>query len=338
LRHDPDIMMIGEVRDLETAEISMRAALTGHLVFSTLHTNDAVGGIIRLVDIGVEPYLISSSVEAFIAQRLVRLICPQCKVEDLSQPVEVKEMIAKELGNNFSVESLKLYKGKGCDQCNFTGFFGRSAIFEILIMDAQMKEAILRKPTAKALNMMAQASGMRTLRQDGWLRVLEGLTTPEEIMKVTQEEKREVQKDDLAIPINPSVESSLLYEPFSVENDQKEKRIFERLTVNVPIHWKKYSLDKKAEKSPITEFATVIHNISVGGLVFLTKEFIAIGSILELRIDLLPENPMNCLARVVRVEEMEVDSKYSIAVCFLGVSGAERVRLNKFISDKQIKA
>ncbi len=337
LRHDPDIMMIGEVRDLETAEIAMRAALTGHLVFSTLHTNDAAGGIMRLLDIGVEPYLISSSVEAFIAQRLVRLICPHCKVEDITQPLEVKRQIVKELGNDLDPGAVKLYKGQGCDQCNFTGFLGRSAIFEVLIMNTEMKEAVIRKLTTKALNAMAEAAGMRSLRQDGWLRVLEGMTTPEEIMKVTQEEKSEEPKDDLASFDAPSIESDLGYESFEADKPPKEKRIFERLVVNVPVHWKKYSLDKKAEKSPVTEFATVIHNISAGGLVFLTKEFISIGSILELRIDLPQELPLNCLARVVRLEEMEVDSKYSIAVCFLGVSGAERARLNKFISEKRMK-
>src|SRR5205085_11016720 len=122
LRHDPDIIMVGEVRDLETAEIAIRTALTGHLVFSTLHTNDAASGISRHIDMGVEPYLVASSVEAFVAQRLVRLICPQCKAEDHDTAPVIRQEMVRSL--NLSSENFKIYKGSGCDHCYGTGFFG----------------------------------------------------------------------------------------------------------------------------------------------------------------------------------------------------------------------
>ncbi len=185
LRHDPDIIMVGEVRDFETAELAIRIALTGHLIFSTLHTNDAAGGVTRLLDIGVEPYLIASSVEAFIAQRLVRLICPVCKVEDKLVAEELKLQIMKETG----ISDVKIYKGEGCEACNFTGFKGRTAIYEILVVDRMVKELILRKVSTDEIRKKAIEQGMRTLRLSGWGKVIKGLTTPAEIMRVTQVEE-----------------------------------------------------------------------------------------------------------------------------------------------------
>ncbi|MEI8175917.1 MAG: GspE/PulE family protein, partial [Candidatus Omnitrophota bacterium] len=164
LRHDPDIMMVGEVRDLETAEIAIRVALTGHLVFSTLHTNNAASGVTRLIDIGVEPYLVASSVEAFIAQRLVRVICPACKREDDKQAPELAAQIARELKLP-GTDKVKFYRGQGCEECNFTGYHGRTGIFEILVMSEALKEMVLRKPSAEALKRLALSQGMKTLRQ-----------------------------------------------------------------------------------------------------------------------------------------------------------------------------
>ena len=191
LRHDPDVMMVGEVRDSETAEIAIRVALTGHLVFSTLHTNDAASGIIRLIDIGVEPYLVASSVEAFIAQRLVRVICPNCKEQDRTEMPEVRSQIAEGLRMK-SQDEVKIYKGKGCQKCNFTGFYGRTAIYEILLMDEVIKDLILKRATSEQIKKTAIVRGMRSLRQDGWQKVISGLTTPDEIMKVAQAEKQEL--------------------------------------------------------------------------------------------------------------------------------------------------
>ncbi|MEI7999164.1 MAG: GspE/PulE family protein [Candidatus Omnitrophota bacterium] len=190
LRHDPDIIMVGEVRDLETAEIAIRTALTGHLVFSTLHTNDAASGISRLIDMGVEPYLVASSVEAFVAQRLVRLICPKCKVEDHDAVEAVRDEITKTLF--LSSNDFKVYKGKGCDHCHGTGYFGRTAIYEILPMHENIRAMLSSQPRVEEIKRAAIASGMQTLRQNGWQCVLKGLTTPSEVMYVASKDSLDV--------------------------------------------------------------------------------------------------------------------------------------------------
>lgn len=184
LRHDPDIMMVGEVRDSETAKIAVQIALTGHLIFSTLHTNDAASGINRLLDMGADPYLVSSSVECFIAQRLVRQICSKCKA-----PVELKEDIIKEFDEHGHEDyNFEIFEGKGCEYCKFTGYHGRQAIFEILVLNAEIRDMILRCVSATQIKNKAIESGMKTLRQDGWEKVKNGVTTPSEVIRVTQEE------------------------------------------------------------------------------------------------------------------------------------------------------
>lgn len=187
LRHDPDILMVGEVRDLETAEIAIRTALTGHLVFSSLHTNDAASGVTRLVDMGVEPYLVASSVQAFVAQRLVRKICPYCKVENDQIPSDIYTEISQSL--NVKPDSFKVYCGKGCDYCHGTGYYGRTAIYEILEMNEDVRSVILEKPRAEEIKRTALKAGMITLRQDGWKNVINGITTPQEVLNVTMKEK-----------------------------------------------------------------------------------------------------------------------------------------------------
>ena len=174
LRHDPNVMMVGEVRDAETAELAIRIALTGHLVFSTLHTNDAAGGATRLIDMGTEPYLVVSSVMCFIAQRLVRMLCPFCKQED-RQPSRK--------------EFARAWKAKGCDRCQQTGFFGRAAVYEMLVMTEPIKELIMQRASANAIWRKAIELGMRTLQQDGWEKVQQGITTPEEVLRVTQDDE-----------------------------------------------------------------------------------------------------------------------------------------------------
>ena len=184
LRHDPDIMMVGEVRDLETAEIAIQVALTGHLVFSTLHTNDAASAVTRLLDMGIEPYLVSSSVECFVAQRLVRLICRRCK-----QPLKMTSDMAREFGVNAdALGDVVIYHGKGCEACKFTGYHGRQGIYEFLVLNDEIRDMILGRATANQIRAKAMALGMRTLRQDGWEKVKEGRTTPGEVIRVTQEE------------------------------------------------------------------------------------------------------------------------------------------------------
>jgi len=184
LRHDPDIMMVGEVRDFETAEITIRVALTGHLVFSTLHTNDASGGITRLIDMGIEPYLVASSVECFIAQRLVRLICPFCKVE--IQPK--KEVILKEFGIENDFDNITIYEGRGCEACRFTGYKGRTAIYEFLVMNEEIKSLVLKRASSDQIKKKALELGMHTLRMDGWEKIKSGLTTINEVIRVTKED------------------------------------------------------------------------------------------------------------------------------------------------------
>lgn len=183
LRHDPDIMMVGEARDLETIETTIRVALTGHLVFSTMHTNNAAGGITRLLDMGVEPYLIASSVECFIAQRLVRLVCPKCRIEK-----RVGEGVLKGFGINNASSELNVYEGQGCEYCNFSGYKGRTGIYEFLVMDEAIREMILRHSSSGQIKKKALLSGMHTLRMDGWQKVKKGLTTISEVVRVTDQD------------------------------------------------------------------------------------------------------------------------------------------------------
>ena len=181
LRQDPNVVMVGEIRDVETADIAIRAAMTGHLVFSTLHTNDAVGGITRLLDMDVEPFLLSSVVKAFIAQRLVRTICPDC-IQMVDYPRDYLAEIGvpvKELGTSFQ-------RGAGCDQCRHTGYQGRAAIYEICLITEPMRKLIMQKRDGGELKQCAITEGMDTLRQDGWRRVAQGKTTIEEVVRVTQ--------------------------------------------------------------------------------------------------------------------------------------------------------
>jgi general secretion pathway protein E/type IV pilus assembly protein PilB len=181
LRQDPNVVMVGEIRDIETADISIRAAMTGHLVFSTLHTNDAVGGITRLLDMDVEPFLLASVVKAFIAQRLVRTICPEC-----AEVVEYPQEYLKEIGVPVREMGTRFRRGSGCDQCRQTGYQGRHAIYEICLVTEPLRKLILQKRDGSELKQCAIAQGMETLRHDGWRRVAQGLTTIEEVVRVTQ--------------------------------------------------------------------------------------------------------------------------------------------------------
>jgi type II secretory ATPase GspE/PulE/Tfp pilus assembly ATPase PilB-like protein len=177
LRHDPDIMMVGEIRDLETAEVAVQAALTGHLVFSTLHTNDAAGGAARLMHMGIPPYLVTSAATAFIAQRLVRLICKECR-QEVSDPTTPRLLVGG--------EPIASYRGKGCEACRSTGYQGRTAIYEILTVNDRIRELILEKTSADVIKKEAVRSGLKTLYQDGVQKVAAGLTTAEEVLMTTQ--------------------------------------------------------------------------------------------------------------------------------------------------------
>ena len=185
LRQDPDVIMVGEVRDLETAEIAIRAALTGHLVFSTLHTNDSAGAVTRLLDMGIEPFLVSSSVEALIAQRLVRTICKACKEEYRPETEFLREVGFPET----EISTAKFYRGRGCEECRFTGYKGRTGIYEILVMQENLRPLVIARTSSNTIKAAAIANGMKTLRDDGWVKVKAGMTTVEEVGRVTQEDE-----------------------------------------------------------------------------------------------------------------------------------------------------
>ena len=183
LRQDPDIIMVGEIRDLETAEIAIQASLTGHLVFSTLHTNDAAGAFTRLLDMGVEPFLVASAVEAVVAQRLVRRLCPACRKPEMPQESFLREI-------EFPVEDLdgkSLYTSDTCDACRKTGFHGRRGIFEVMQATDEIESLVIGRRSSTEIKAKALEQGMCTLRDDGWRKVLAGVTTIDEVLRVTEE-------------------------------------------------------------------------------------------------------------------------------------------------------
>ena len=360
LRHDPDVMMVGEVRDQETADITIRVALTGHLVLSTLHTNDAASGVTRLLDIGIEPFLVASSVECFIAQRLVRILCPHCKEIDKRPVPEIRSKIAKSLKLK-SPDEIKIYMAKGCQECGLTGFYGRTAIYEIILVGESIRELIIQKASAEAIKNKALSLGMRTLRQDGWAKVLEGITTPEEVMKVTQEEKdleEEVVKGAITVP--PSIKQKPILEKTEVKEavgtdkeklkkdkeelkkDKEEppksgrdRRIFVRLNDRVDVQFRAFGPGSSPSKASAVQKFSKTKNVSAGGLLFISNEQMPLGSILELKIA-LPDSSetIECLARVIRIEQKLGEENYDIAVCFLDITSAKRALLEAYIEDK----
>ncbi|MGE5610207.1 MAG: GspE/PulE family protein [Bacillota bacterium] len=180
LRQDPDVIMLGEIRDAETARIAVQASLTGHLVLSTLHTNDAPSSVTRLINIGVEPYLISAAVNAILAQRLVRKVCPHCK-EPYNPSDEMKEFLTMQ-----GFDYQQTFKGKGCDKCRKTGYSGRLGIYELLLLDDSLRDMVTQNPDVVQLRKLCRERGLVTLRQDGFAKVIKGLTTVDEIIRVTE--------------------------------------------------------------------------------------------------------------------------------------------------------
>ena len=184
LRQDPDVILVGEVRDLETAEIAIQASLTGHLVMTTLHTNDAPSSIIRLVDLGVEPFLLTATMEGIVAQRLVRTICPKCKTEYAPKEEELLELSL----HPEDVAGRHFFRGKGCDNCFGSGYRGRMAIFEIMAIDDLMRDEIMKKSSTNVLRNLSRKAGMRTLRESGLMAIYEGQTTIDEVLRETMAE------------------------------------------------------------------------------------------------------------------------------------------------------
>ncbi len=179
LRHDPDVILVGEIRDKETAEVAINASLTGHLVFSTLHTNDSAGANTRLLDMGVEPFLVSSSVEGILAQRLVRTICKHCRQEYTPDYAALPPDLNLQPGQ-------KLHRGRGCRECRNIGFKGRVGIFELLMMTDEVRELVVQRASAWKIQQLAMTQGLRLLREDGWEKVRAGVTTPEEVLRAAK--------------------------------------------------------------------------------------------------------------------------------------------------------
>lgn len=319
LRHDPDIIMVGEIRDMETAEIAIRVSLTGHLVFSTLHTKDAPSGATRLIDIGIEPYLVASSVEAFIAQRLVRVICPQCKCEDLDAPMELKEKITKELGLS-NISEAKIYKGKGCDNCEFSGYVGRTGIYELLLLNESIRELIVKRASSEDIKRQAMASGMHTLKQDGWRKVIAGVTTFSEILRVAPNEDFNVSKaKSTAVGV--------------AKNDNfLDSRTFLRLDTHVALQYRVVKAKEElVQKDALWEKLSATKNISAGGVAFIAIESIPVGAIIEVQLNLPDDKaPLNCFAKVLWVKQL--DGSYEAGICFLDLTGSERTRVNAFVT------
>jgi type II secretory ATPase GspE/PulE/Tfp pilus assembly ATPase PilB-like protein len=340
LRHDPNVIMVGEIRDLETAEIAIRTALTGHLVFSTLHTNDAASGITRLIEMGVEPFLVSSSIEAFVAQRLVRIICPKCKEEAKNVLPEIKEEIARTL-QIANINSVKVYAGRGCDYCNSTGFYSRTAVYEILVINEEIRKAILEKKRAEDIKQLAIRNGMLTLRQDGWRKVLAGVTTPAEVMNVTV-------KDDYvpfipaALPsFNPPApletrrKSLVVQQSIFSTRDDYNSRVYQRVPAKVGIRYQLVQQDPDHPTHLTTEgveHSSITKDISAGGLKFVSGYTLPLGTILELKVHLdKHERSIDCLAKVCRVEDDNLSAMFNLAVYYLDISSADRVKIDSFV-------
>ena len=185
LRQDPDVIMVGETRDVETAQIAIQASLTGHLVFSTLHTNDAVSAVTRLLDMGIEPFLISSSLEGLIAQRLVRRLCPHCKQAYKAEPKLLKQVNV----TGDDPAGLQLFRNRGCEKCRYTGYLGRTAIYEVAKINEEFRRLIVERVPANVLKQAAMRHGLRPLRHDGWMKCKAGITTIEEVLRVTMEDE-----------------------------------------------------------------------------------------------------------------------------------------------------
>ena len=351
LRHDPDVMMVGEVRDLETADIAIRVALTGHLILSTLHTNDAASGVTRLLDIGIEPYLVSSSVNAFIAQRLIRVICPACKGEDTEVLEEIRSMVRRELALSPS-EPCPFFRGRGCDRCHGTGYAGRVALYEFLPVNEEIRKLIFQRASAEAIKSLAQEQGMKTLRQNGWKKVLQGVTTFDEILQVSPTDGREkpspplLQNTPRKIPPGPSGTEKHISERFNEEDPLEfvNRRAYARVKVQLQIRYREIDLERddlkeEPEHAAFTEAFS--DDISANGLCFTLPAEISPGTALDLRIRLPGESAeIQCISRVVRIlktlDTMRPAGKflYQLGATFLAINSTDRRKLETFCSER----
>ncbi|MFH1767799.1 MAG: ATPase, T2SS/T4P/T4SS family [Candidatus Omnitrophota bacterium] len=367
LRHDPDIIMVGEVRDKETAEIAIRVALTGHFVLSTLHTNDAVSAITRLVDIGIEPYLVAASVHTFIAQRLIRVLCSDCK-EEAKLDDKLKKRIIADLGldkDDFPV----VYKKRGCQKCNSTGFYGRTAIYEILNVDQEVRRMILDRASADDIKSYAVENGMRVLFKDGWSKVLAGVTTASEVLSVCDDTRLSSPRDGKSAAGTKG--KALLDASQDQGGDDQpggsNRRIFMRVPKRISIEIRLVDqgggtvseiisedfdmdyvsvLTEELLESKITKKVDLVDshvvytttlNLSAGGVVLESRYRFPLGSILDLRIYISEKEPLQCLAKVVRVEK-DLPHCFHVALCFLDMSGVQRTELGQFIEKEAMNS
>jgi type II secretory ATPase GspE/PulE/Tfp pilus assembly ATPase PilB-like protein len=343
LRHDPDIMMVGEVRDFETADTAIRVALTGHLILSTLHTNDAASGVTRLLDIGVEPFLIASSVIAFTAQRLVRSICKHCKEEDPAILPEVRDMIYRDL-RMAGGDEIRIFRGRGCEACNQTGFQGRMVIQEILVADSSLRELIINRASAETIKRHACSSGMITLRQDGWKKVIKGLTVPEEIIRVTPGDETgdwsTAQGFAAVKPVSadPGKAPQAWVEFKETGDNFTERRKYVRISVQFRIIFRVIDMEEARKSfSPDTFILDgTTQDISAGGVCFCTEAKVSPDDILEIKIGLPDDAPViQCIGRVLRVSYTESGSEagkalWRIAVSFLAIHSEDRKRIELY--------
>lgn len=347
LRHDPDVMMVGEVRDLETADIAIRVALTGHLIVSTLHTNDAASGVSRLLDIGIEPYAVASSVNAFIAQRLVRMICAHCKEEDKTVLEEIRKLVREELGLPPSAEC-RFFRGKGCDRCHGTGYAGRLAIYEFLPVHEEIRRLIFQRTPAEEIKKAARRDGMKTLRQSGWHKALEGKTTFDEVLNVSPADApmknvspRELKGGKTAVP------EKHISDRFNDEDplDFVNRRAYARVRAELVLKYRVINLEKDDLKEEPGEEAfqkAVSDDISANGICFSVDTELPPGAALDLRIRLPgsgQKEDIQCISRVVRVLKT-LDSMgpagsflYQIGATFLAINSTDRLKLEKFCRD-----
>lgn len=346
LRHDPDILMVGEVRDLETADIAIRASLTGHLMLSTLHTNDAASGVTRLLDIGVEGYLISSSVLAFMAQRLVRVICPNCREEVKEFEPSLRQIIAYESGT--SAGDIKIYRGRGCRECHETGYLGRAAVHEVFVMDDEIRHLILNRSSAEMLKQSARRHGMRTLRQDGWLKVLKGVTTPEEVLQITPADDHEeippaffalgddqnmVLKDAEKLPHLPSETKP---EPAKI----RDRRKYLRVDVHISILFRTVEMDHSHRGEPKWSGEGLAANLSAGGIAFVTPVQLFLEDLLDLKIKLADQSgPIECIGKVLRIQPAPGNQgagvQYEVAVLFLAIHSTDRLKIEHYCQSQK---
>ncbi len=352
LRHDPDIIMVGEVRDRETAEIAIRTALTGHLVFSTLHTNDAASGVTRLIEMGLEPFLVSSSIEALMAQRLVRVICPHCKIVDETVPEDIREEIAMALKLESS-EGFKVYRGQGCEHCNQTGYYGRTAIYEILILNDAVRAAVLDRSRSDNIRNVALREGMRTMRHDGWRKVYLGVTTPGEVLNVTakvensdgDQARNNAGRESSSQDLKTEDMERILKRRYRVidkgtlmAENEYNSRVYSRVHQKIPV---RYNILHGEEEDPMmlmvkgVEHSTVTRDISAGGLMMITGNRLSVGTVLEIKIHLEgTAPPVECLGKVCRMEENSATNLYNVVAYFLDITSADRVRINTFVKER----